>query len=109
MKRSDKYPPGTEEDARSLPSQTSFMGLHPLVWGMIAVFFLAGVGMYAEMVGFYEIDDFGEMVIGEEHDDDDDDDDDEESDDQEADDSEDSSLFNSPDKPAETSPPESDD
>ena len=68
MKRSDKYPPGTEEDARNLPPQTKVMGLHPLVWGMLAVFVIAGVGLYAETVGFYEIDDFGEMMTGHEHD-----------------------------------------
>lgn len=54
MKRSDKYPPGTVEDARHLPPQPKVFGLHPLVWGMIAVFMIAAVGMYSEMVGFYD-------------------------------------------------------
>ena len=55
MKRSDKYPPGTVEDALHLPPQPKFFGLHPLVWGMIAVFCIAAVGMYSEMVGFYDV------------------------------------------------------
>lgn len=54
MKHSDKYPPGTVEDARHLPPQPKVFGLHPLVWGMIAVFMIAAVGMYSEMVGFYD-------------------------------------------------------
>jgi hypothetical protein len=54
MKHSDKYPPGTVEDARNLPVQPKVFGLHPLVWGMIAVFCIAAVGMYSEMVGFYD-------------------------------------------------------
>lgn len=54
MKHSDKYPPGTEEDARCLAPPCKVCGLHPLWWGMIAVFMIAGVGLYAETVGFYE-------------------------------------------------------
>ncbi len=56
MKRYDKYPPGTVEDARNLPPMVKVMGLHPLVWGLIFVFVMAGIGLYAETVGFYEID-----------------------------------------------------
>lgn len=55
MKRSDKYPPGTVEDARNLPPPCTFCGLHPLVWGLLAVFCIAAVGMYSEMVGFYDV------------------------------------------------------
>jgi len=36
------------------------MGMHPLWWGLLAVFMIAGVGLYAETVGFYELDDFNE-------------------------------------------------
>lgn len=86
MRRCDKYPPGTEEDARSLPDQKKVCGLHPLVWALLVMLAIASVGAYSEMVGFYEIDDFGEIILGD--DDDDDDDDDDEEDDDEVDDSE---------------------
>lgn len=55
MKYSDKYPPGTEEDAQNLPPQTKVMGLHPLMWAVVFVLCAAGVGIYSEMVGFYDI------------------------------------------------------
>jgi hypothetical protein len=53
MKHSDKYPPGTVEDAQNLPPQIKVWGLHPLVWAMIVVVVLAAVGLYAEIIGFY--------------------------------------------------------
>ena len=72
MKRSDKYPSGTEEDARNLPRQVTVLGLHPLVWAGLIVFTLAGIGIYAETVGFYELDDLEEIMTGEESDHEDD-------------------------------------
>jgi len=55
MKYSDKYPPGTEEDAQNLPTYTKVWGLHPLMWGVVFVLCAAGIGLYSEMVGFYDI------------------------------------------------------
>ena len=85
MKRSDIYPPGTEEDARDLPPQIKIWGLHPLVWAALVIFLVAGVGAYSEMIGFYDLDDFNEILSDEETDDG-------ASDDKEVDDSEDASF-----------------
>lgn len=68
MKRSDIYPPGTEEDARDLPPQIKIWGLHPLVWAALVIFLVAGVGAYSEMIGFYDLDDFNEILSDEETD-----------------------------------------
>lgn len=56
MKRKDIYPPGPDPSGHSLPSQSKAWGLHPLVWVFVVAALLAGVGVYAELVGFYDID-----------------------------------------------------
>lgn len=44
-------------------------GLHPLVWVFVVAALLAGVGVYAELVGFYDFD--GDPEIHDDHDDED--------------------------------------
>lgn len=56
MKREDIYPPGPDRPVHSLPSHSRMWGLHPLVWVLIVAGLLAGVGVYAELVGFYDFD-----------------------------------------------------
>lgn len=57
MKYNDKYPPPTEEDLVRLPTQRRFLGLHPLLWVVLVVAVIAGVGVYSDIVGFYDFDD----------------------------------------------------
>lgn len=72
MKRSDIYPPGSEEDAQNLTPHPKFLGLPVLVWALLTVFMIAGVGLYSDVVGFY---DFAEDLFEDDHDDHEDDDD----------------------------------
>lgn len=65
MKRSDIYPPGTEEDAINLKPMPKVMGLPVLVWAFLIVLCIGAVGVYSDIVGFY---DFAEDIIEREHD-----------------------------------------
>lgn len=62
MKRADKYPPPTPEDVIRVESCSSKRKVHPLIWVAMAVVLLIGVGVYSDIVGFYEFDDIEDML-----------------------------------------------
>ena len=69
MKRTDKYPPPTPEDVARVAAHGSTRKVHPLLWVVLVVVLVMGVGLYSDLVGFYEFEDIEEIISDDEHED----------------------------------------